>query len=358
MGGPAVATDPLSPWLARPEGLALLALMPFVALGAWWAARRRRQALQAWLGDPLPVPGWDHGRRRGRQLRSLAVFLLIAGTAGPQWGRDPDAPPVLGRDVWVVLDVSRSMLAEDRPPASRLDRAKTAVRELAAELRRRGDYRLGLIAFAGRARLLCPLTDDFDHFAYALDVLAHPDRLGPAARVSAEGEGTSLRAALELAAGVTDEAARGYQHLVLISDGDDLAGGWQVGAARLKQAGYGVLILGVGDPGQDSFIPAGGGDYLRYTDEDGTVRRATTRRHDALLRDMAEAVGGAYQPEEATPQPLLRWFRDAVAGLPLREWIEDRGQLLVARYGWFYGGALVALVLGWWYEERPGGVEL
>src|SRR5262249_5004961 len=150
-----------------------------------------------------------------------------------------------GRDIWAVLDVSRSMLAEDRisspPPStlrgaasmegySRLDRAKRSLRDLADTLQRQGDYRLGLVAFAGQAKVLCPLTADYDHFRFAL-ALAHPDRFGPAGRLSYNDDGTasgtSLRAALSLTATLHDPRVRGFEHVVLITDGDDLAGGWE-----------------------------------------------------------------------------------------------------------------------------------
>ena len=57
----------------------------------------------------------------------------------------------------VVLDISYSMLAEDARP-NRLERAKAAIRTLVDAVQREGGHRLGLLAFAGGAEVLCPLT--------------------------------------------------------------------------------------------------------------------------------------------------------------------------------------------------------
>src|SRR5207302_10862009 len=102
--------------------------------------------------------------RRRRALKAAlflaAAALLAIALVGPQWGQVIDEPPEnpsKGRDVLIVLDVSRSMLAEDVAP-SRLARAKADVHDLAVWLERQGGYRVGLVAFADRAALLCPLT--------------------------------------------------------------------------------------------------------------------------------------------------------------------------------------------------------
>ena len=114
--------------------------------------------LWAGCGGTAPAPA---GRRtdrrpvllvnRRRRPAKAALLLAAAGLAafalvGPQWGQvvaePPDNPP-RGRDVLIVLDVSRSMLAEDVLP-SRLARAKADVRDLAASLERQGGYRSAL----------------------------------------------------------------------------------------------------------------------------------------------------------------------------------------------------------------------
>ena len=86
-----------------------------------------------------------------------------------------DAPVSVG----LIFDCSRSMLAES---PSRLERARAALLDLAEAVQRRGGHRVALVEFAGRARLACPLTHDYDHFrdtVRAIDPMAFDPELGP-----------------------------------------------------------------------------------------------------------------------------------------------------------------------------------
>src|SRR5262249_13564460 len=107
-----------------------------------------------------------------RSIQFLKAALFVAGALllavvllGPQWGKttQTDLPPTRGPDVIIILDVSRSMLAEDATP-NRLERAKADIRDLTARLEKQGGYRVGLIVFADRAVQLCPLTTDYRCF--------------------------------------------------------------------------------------------------------------------------------------------------------------------------------------------------
>src|SRR5207249_4884953 len=104
-------------------------------------------------------------------LRRSALLLLICGIAGPRWGIAEEDSALRGRDLILVLDMSRSMLCQDVLP-NRLARAITALDDLTRDVQRRGGHRLGLVIFAGRARLVCPLTPDYQ---YVRNVLAELD---------------------------------------------------------------------------------------------------------------------------------------------------------------------------------------
>src|SRR5262249_58131955 len=130
-----------------------------------------------------------------------------------------------GRDLVVVLDLSRSMLARDVLP-SRLERAGQALDDLSRAVERRGGHRLALVVFAARARIACPLTHDYDHFRQAL---AEQDAANPHPDIRPAGDdvqsGTRIGAALRLAVEAHDPHYRdhGTQDILLLSDGDDPA---------------------------------------------------------------------------------------------------------------------------------------
>src|SRR5262245_46628209 len=111
-------------WLARPEWLWLLAVLPALGLLALRAKRRRRRALAELGGGSAFADALTRSRQRGPWLFLcvwIGLTLLIVGAAGPQWGREWGQSSSRGRDLIVVLDLSRSMLAE---PKSRLQRAQ------------------------------------------------------------------------------------------------------------------------------------------------------------------------------------------------------------------------------------------
>src|SRR5260370_237957 len=116
---------------SNPLFLMLLALLPCLTVLALWAAHPRRRAL-AHLGNAATLGAPFAARRRSGPLRGLCWLLgmvaLGVGSAGPQWGKEWDQA-VSGRDLVVVLDCSRSMLAEN---PSRLRRARIALLDLCA----------------------------------------------------------------------------------------------------------------------------------------------------------------------------------------------------------------------------------
>jgi Ca-activated chloride channel family protein len=337
--------------------LVLLGLLPALVLVSMVVGRRRRTAACAVAGPRAPDDRFNGWQRLGSVCSFVGVALMLVGAAGPRWGRDPALAVAPGRDILIVLDISRSMLAEDRPPRSRLTRAKTEVLALVAQLQRRGGHRLGLIGFAGQARVLCPLTEDFDHFRFALD-LAHPDRLGPGERIGygegGSGYGTSLRHALEFAVATHDPAAQGFQEILLVSDGDDLAGDWQEALPRVREAGTAVVVLGIGDPDKDAFIPTGRvNEPFLLTDTEDARRKVTTRRRDDVLKTIADQTGGSFLVEG---QSFDTWFQEQIAPRPVQERTQDRRLVAVHRYVWFFAPAsgllLIELVLSYGWRRR------
>ncbi len=113
-------------------------------------------------------------------LREAAIVLGLIALAEPRFGTQYEDVIPRGADLYVLIDVSRSMLAEDVPP-NRLKRAKS---DVAALVNRLEGERIGLIAFAGQAVVKCPLTVDYDSFRRSLDEL-DPGSAPAAARRSA-----------------------------------------------------------------------------------------------------------------------------------------------------------------------------
>lgn len=318
----------------------LTAVPVLVALGVW-SSRRRRLAL-ARLGDAATVDMQLASRRGWRRLSGLCLLLgfggLGVGMAGPQWGRDWDQSAAPGRDVVVVLDCSRSMLAET---PSRLQRSRNALLDLADAVESRGGHRLALVLFAGKAQLACPLTHDYDHFRSKLDsleALAQGRDLEPR---PGEKSGTRLGQALSLAAACDDPRWAETRDILLLSDGDDPArdAEWRNGSRVAVALGIRVHAVGIGDPNTASVIRLDSGP-LKY---DGQLVR--TRLEEAPLHEIAEMTGGSYTSARTRTLPLGSLYLDTIEHLPEREDSDDALPVYQQRYVWFLAPALGFLIL-------------
>jgi Ca-activated chloride channel family protein len=252
----------------------------------------------------------------------------------PEWGPGGQELPLRGRDVIVLLDVSHSMLAEDVAP-NRLAQAKAAARSLALAVQRDGGHRLGLLTFAGRADVQCPLTRDYGLLL---------KRLEDATTDAVARRGTSIGAAVRHAVRAFGELEPGYTDLVLISDGEDHQSLPLEAAQMLSMLQIDLTTVGVGDPNRSVPIPiTAGNDGVDYLVHNGEEVRSQMR--SGLLVGMAEAAGGVYVGGQAVPPRLDQWYDEQVAGKPRREFQSVTNKELAPRSGYFVLLAIVLLVL-------------
>ena len=139
-----------------------LLLLPVIA-ALWWFVRRTRtrrdaptDGLAPHLRAALTVGASNGGRLRPIDGVALALALLAVGSAGPTWSRMPDPFVAQSAPVVVALKVTPSMESDDIAP-SRLERGKQKIRDL---LELRAGARTGLVAYAGSAHVVVPMTED------------------------------------------------------------------------------------------------------------------------------------------------------------------------------------------------------
>lgn len=307
---------PVLIWLAP-----LLAIA--VGLLAAWARRRRVRAAMAW-SSALGAEAAQLGRRSPFVLALAALCMGIA-IAGPRWGLAARSAESRALNVVFVMDISRSMLAQDADP-DRLTRSIRVARRLVQDLS--GD-RLALIAFAARPYLLSPLTLDQSALAVQLDAL-DPD-------VASEG-GSSVAAALTLSRQVLAQATEGGDRaVVLFSDGEAFDGGSALeGAAEaLQQDGIMLISVPVGGLNGER-IPDGEGGWHR----DGTGQEVVTQRRDDLFTLMQEASEGEIvRPDAPDPAGDVRRILDRLD----RRTVRDQMAADLVPRAWIF--ALAALVL-------------
>ena len=258
----------------------LLPLAGVMTYGVWKQLGARRLLADASLAEGL-LGRWSVRREAGlRALQFAAFALLLAAWCGPRLcsGERPVRRDAL--DVAYVLDVSNSMLAADVSP-DRLARAKRVISRIDAGY---GSGRRSLVAFAGSAVLQCPLTYDRQAFDAMLDA---------AAPALLEAQGTDLRRALETALRALDGgspgAERGAQAVVLVTDGEDHAGGGSSFGRALGARGVRLAVIGIGGEAPAA-IPAVGGGVM--TDASGEPVRTSFKPRE--LSAVAENAGGIF----------------------------------------------------------------
>ncbi len=267
----------------------LLALA--VAAGRAW--RVGRALGQPWSGIWWKLP-----------LRLVVAALLLAALFGPALGTTRKQVRSTGKDVWVVVDVSRSMDAQDVRP-SRLERVKAAIPALLATA---GADRVALIAFAGEADLRCPLT--FDQAALLLYAATLQTGQSASGSTDLGAALDTVRAAIQLEQAGQSSAGGNSPVVVLITDGEDFADRATDRAflAALTRERVPVMVLGVGTA---AGAPVPGARRPRSDDTPGPP---ISRLRPDVLRPIVEATGGRYF-ELSDYRDETRELATAIAGL-------------------------------------------
>ncbi len=336
----------------HPSGFALLVVPVALAMFAWRQRRRGARRLDA-VGQPVTVFALrtrpNRGRRGAVVLTALAWLFLTVGIVGPTWGVGEADGVAVGRDVVIVLDVSRSMLATDAAGPARWRAAVDGAKGLVESLRGRG-HRVGLIAFAARPKVLAPLTTDSHHI---LTLLAELDAARPPAEVrpapgTLSASGTRIGLALRAAVAAHDPRFPGAQDIILLSDGDDPADDreWLTGVSAARQARVPVHAIGFGDPAHDSPILIAG-RLLEATNAAGVRDPVQTRLREDVLTEIASATGGHYDPARQEPARLAEYFRTHVETDATRELTDDATPQPRDRSGPFFALAAVCLLAAW-----------
>ena len=321
----------------HPGMLALLLLVPVVAGLFLYAARQRRAGLLLFLEAgmlkrlTLPV---SRGRRAGKAvLLLLALALLTIALARPAWDKKESVVKRSGRDVVFLLDVSKSMLAEDLSP-NRLEHAKLAIMDTVERLR--GD-RVGLAVFAGTTVVKCPLTLDYGFFRTALEGIG-PDAVSRGGTMIGDALRTVLRDLL-------DQQEKEFKDVILITDGEDHESFPKEAAKAAGDQGVRLIIIGLGDEKEGQRIPItddqGQKSFLKYQG-----REVWTKLDAETLRAMAQATpGGRYLPVATGTINLGEVYQDLILSAAKKELSSQTMEQYEEKFQIFLAAALCLLLL-------------
>ena len=318
--------------------LVLPVLLAVIVL-AVYASHCRKQKVRALLGngdtDPAAVKLSPPRRRFRIFLLLLTMLFLIAAAARPFWSSQLVPFEPRGRDLMVIFDVSKSMLATDIAP-SRLEHAKFLLRQLVESA---PNDRFGLVAFAGKAYLACPLTSDSLAFTQYIDELnTDTVPLG----------GTNLEAALRVAEQAFKAAAGGNRGILLFTDGDELAGNSAALVNELRKRQIPLFIVGLGDPEVGAPVPEADGTLKR----DASGQLITSKLAETSLKKLAGETGGVYVRSTVTDTGLAV-IENRIKRLDTAEQQGAQRTLPIEKFPLALIAAAICLVLYFLLSERP-----
>ena len=322
--------------------LVWLALAAVIGLGV--LELRSRIALAGFL-SPVMQRRLTAQATTGRMIARLALILCamlaaIGALMRPQVRGETETVNAMKAtaDIMFVLDTSRSMLAEDAAP-TRLARAKAEIGQLVGRL---DGHRVGLIAFAGRAAQLCPLTPDHAFFTTVLSTVDTRSAGRGGTRV-----GEAIKAAVR-----GFPAGPGAKLIVLITDGDD-QDPYSEDAAKLAQgAGIKIVAIGLGsETGSPITLtdPATGAKtQLMYEG-----KPVISKLDGDKLRKIALVTEGAYIPAGTSAVDLESIMKTHVAPMVSAAVASAQRVIPAERYIWPLLAALLFLLAALWVGRTP-----
>jgi len=319
---------------AQPDTLYLLAILPALGLLFWLSARLRRAAMERFGNLPLLTRLSDAAGNAKRMAKVvlilLAVGMVIVGLANPQVGTRMEEVKQEGIDLFIALDVSLSMKAEDVKP-NRLEKARL---ELHTLIDRLGGDRIGLIVFAGDAFTQFPLTTDYSAanlFLDAIDVDVVPV------------PGTNIGAAIERAIESFDFEEPTTKAIAIITDGENTEGDAFDAATAAAEKGVLIYTIGLGSPA-GAPIPmysASGRQTDFKRDKMGNV--VVTKLDEMGLEKLATIGNGKFF-RATTGQDELEEIYKSLSVLEKREFGTKRFTDYEDRFQWFLAAALLLLI--------------
>lgn len=249
--------------LLEPTRLVALAIIPIAAILLLAARALRRSAVRRFFGPQSSRIGLLTVGRTANAVASIAFLvgmaLVAVALARPAHDPKPQKVQRAGRDVVFIVDVSRSMLAEDIRP-NRLERAKLAIRDVLDVVR--GD-RVGIVAFAGTPLVVCPLTTDYAFARLVLDELS-PDSVTRGGTAI----GDALRTATQLLTSASGDDAKSpdgqpapslsearFRDVFLFTDGEDHESDPVKAAGVAGKSGIRITAIGLGSDSAGAAVP-------------------------------------------------------------------------------------------------------
>lgn len=263
------------------EYLILLYFTPILIVLFWYFSKIKKQKMNAFANNILHNVVFSKYSFTKNTIKFILFFisimLIIISLASPQIGDKLTEVKQKGIDVFILLDVSKSMKANDIKP-NRLDKAKFDIYRLIQKLR--GD-RIGLIVFSGQAYVQFPLTTDYaaaNLFLNAVDDNSVPQ------------QGTAIAEAINMAVKSFKYDAKTQKAIIIITDGEDHEGDIDGAIVEAVSKNIKIFTIGLGLPTGSPIPLDNSNDFKR--DKNGNI--VISKLNEDLLKEIANKGDGKY----------------------------------------------------------------
>ncbi len=321
--------------------LYLLLILPVLVLvyllNMYWQRRKQRE-----FGDLELIKQLSPERSVFKQVLKLILFLLvilglIIGLINPKIGTKLETVKREGIDIVFAMDVSKSMLAEDIAP-NRLEKSKQVVSQIINQL---GSDRIGIVAYAGSAFPVLPITSDYGVAKMFLQSM-NTDIVS--------SKGTSLDEAIKLSATYFDEKSKTSKLLILISDGEDHSEGAEAAAEEANKIGMGIITIGVGTE-KGGTIPLRINGIVQSYKRDQNDAVVITKLNRAGLEAIAKETNGGFVNGNNTKE-VLDYIKQTLDKIQKTEFESTQMADFQSQFQWFLGFAFILLFLDLFILER------
>ncbi len=267
----------------------------------------------------------------------LALVGIIFGLVNPKIGTKMEKVKREGIDIVFAIDVSKSMLAEDVAP-SRLDKSKQIVSQIINQL---GNDRIGIVAYAGSAFPVLPITTDYGVAKMFLQSM-NTDIVS--------SQGTSLDEAIKLSATYFDDKSKTSKLLILISDGEDHSEGADAAAEEANKLGMKIITIGIGTE-KGAAIPLKVNGIVQSFKRDNNNEVVITKMNSESLKTIAKATKGGYVNGNNTKE-VLEYIKNALNNIQKTEFESTQMADFQSQFQWFLGFAFLLLFSDIFFLER------
>ena len=268
----------------------------------------------------------------------LGIAMLVLGLVNPKIGTKVEKVKREGIDIVFAIDVSKSMLCEDIAP-NRLEKSKQVVSQIINNL---GSDRIGIIAYAGSAFPVLPITTDYNVAKMFLQSMN-------TGMVSSQG--SNLDEAIKLSEKYFEGSPNTSKLMIMITDGEDHSDGAENAAEEAKKIGMKIITIGVGTTAGGPIPNKKNGVIESFHRDKNTGEVVVTKLRPEALEAIAKAAKGGYINGNNTKQ-TVDFIKKSLNNIQKTEFEATEMKNFQSQFQWFLGIGFFLLLLDVFLLER------